>query len=148
MRGIKKEKTPFVRVKSDKQETDLMVSNVDLLKQIADNTNKGNQLLSQLRTFFKKSDKKDLKVDKPFQYANKKLGLSVKKNKIEENIVSIADNIQETVDLFYETLEDTKDIKRKTGSNTGTGSQSYTVRRGKSLLYDSYNIWREKALLE
>ena len=64
---------------------------------------------------------------------------------------ALEDNISrfpETVDLFYETLEDTKDLKRKTGSNTGTGSQSYTVRRGKSLLYDSYKIWREKALLE
>lgn len=111
MRGIKKEKTPFVRVKSDKQETDLMVSNVDLLKQIAENTNKGNQLLSQLKTFFKKSDKKDLKVDKPFQYANKKLGLSVKKNKLEENIVSIADNIQEIADFINELKG--KDIKGK-----------------------------------
>ena len=64
---------------------------------------------------------------------------------------ALEDNISrfpETVDLFYETLEDTKDLKRKTGSNTGTGSQSYTVRRGKSLLYDSYKVWREKALLE
>ena len=64
---------------------------------------------------------------------------------------ALEDNISrfpETVDLFYETLEDTKDIKRKTGSNTGINSQSYTVRRGKSLLYDSYKIWREKALLE
>ena len=64
---------------------------------------------------------------------------------------ALEDNVSrfpETVDLFYETLEDTKDIKRKTGSNTGTGSQSYTVRRGKSLLYDSYKVWREKALLE
>ena len=64
---------------------------------------------------------------------------------------ALEDNISrfpETVDLFYETLEDTKDLKRKTGSNTGTSSQSYTVRRGKSLLYDSYKIWREKALLE
>lgn len=40
----------------------------------------------------------------------------------------------ETVDLFVD-----KD---------GTKSQSYSVRRGKSLLYDSYKIWREKALLE
>ncbi len=30
----------------------------------------------------------------------------------------------------------------------GKKSQSYSVRRGKSLLYDSYKIWREKALLE
>ena len=40
----------------------------------------------------------------------------------------------ETVDLF---LSD--DDKKK---------QTYSVRRGKSLLYDSYKIWREKALLE
>jgi len=66
---------------------------------------------------------------------------------------ALEDNITrfpETVDLFYEDLEDTKAAKRKTGSSTGSGttSQSYTVRRGKSLLYDSYKIWREKALLE
>lgn len=40
----------------------------------------------------------------------------------------------ETVDLFIGDSEDKK--------------QSYSVRRGKSLLYDSYKIWREKALLE
>jgi len=40
----------------------------------------------------------------------------------------------ETVDLFIDA--------------DGTKSQSYSVRRGKSLLYDSYKIWREKALLE
>lgn len=40
----------------------------------------------------------------------------------------------ETVDLFID--------------EEGLKSQSYSVRRGKSLLYDSYKIWREKALLE
>lgn len=40
----------------------------------------------------------------------------------------------ETVDLFID--------------DDGKKSQSYSVRRGKSLLYDSYKIWREKALLE
>ena len=40
----------------------------------------------------------------------------------------------ETVELFLD-----QDEKR---------SQTYSVRRGKSLLYDSYKIWREKALLE
>jgi hypothetical protein len=30
----------------------------------------------------------------------------------------------------------------------GKNAHSYSVRRGKSLLYDSYKIWREKALLE
>jgi hypothetical protein len=47
----------------------------------------------------------------------------------------------ETVDLFYEDQQ--KDIK-------GNGGETYTysVKRGKSLLYDAYKIWREKALLE
>ena len=40
----------------------------------------------------------------------------------------------ETVDLFI--------------SDENSKTQSYSVRRGKSLLYDSYKIWREKALLE
>jgi hypothetical protein len=30
----------------------------------------------------------------------------------------------------------------------GTKSQTYRVRRGKSLLYDNYKVWREKSLLE
>ena len=52
----------------------------------------------------------------------------------------LEDNVSrfpETVDLFYETA-DSKD-----GVN-----HSYKVKRGKSLLYDAYKIWREKALLE
>lgn len=32
--------------------------------------------------------------------------------------------------------------------NADKNPQAYTVKRGKSLLYDSYKIWREKALLE
>jgi len=44
----------------------------------------------------------------------------------------------EKVDIFL----DEADYK------TGLNAKSYTVRRGKSLLYDSYKIWREKALLE
>lgn len=44
----------------------------------------------------------------------------------------------ETVDIFL-TDED---------YNTNLNAQSYLVRRGKSLLYDSYKIWREKSLLE
>lgn len=47
----------------------------------------------------------------------------------------------ETVDLFYE--EQNKEIEGK-GGETFT----YSVKRGKSLLYDAYKIWREKALLE
>ena len=53
----------------------------------------------------------------------------------------LEDNISrtpETVDLFYEDPE-VKD---------GGINHSYKVRRGKSLLYDAYKIWREKALLE
>jgi hypothetical protein len=40
----------------------------------------------------------------------------------------------ETVELFI--------------NEDGTKSQAYRVRRGKSLLYDNYKVWREKALLE
>ena len=47
----------------------------------------------------------------------------------------------ETVDLFYEDQQ--KDIK-----GNGGETYTYTVKRGKSLLYDAYKIWREKALLE
>lgn len=49
---------------------------------------------------------------------------------LEDNIT----RFPETVDLFTDSEK--------------TKSQSYSVRRGKSLLYDSYKIWREKALLE
>ena len=40
----------------------------------------------------------------------------------------------ETVELFI--------------NEDGTKSQAYRVRRGKSLLYDNYKVWREKSLLE
>ena len=66
---------------------------------------------------------------------------------------ALEDNVSrfpETVDLFYEEPEETKS-KRKAGSPSSTGSagsNNYTVRRGKSLLYDAYKTWREKALLE
>ena len=40
----------------------------------------------------------------------------------------------ETVELFL--------------NEDGTKSQAYRVRRGKSLLYDNYKVWREKSLLE
>ena len=40
----------------------------------------------------------------------------------------------ETVELFI--------------NEDGSKSQSYRVRRGKSLLYDNYKVWREKSLLE
>jgi len=64
----------------------------------------------------------------------------------------LEDNVSrfpETVDLFYEDPEEIK-TKKKAGvpSSSGGAGQTYTVRRGKSLLYDSYKIWREKALLE
>lgn len=67
---------------------------------------------------------------------------------------ALEDNISrfpETVDLFYNDTDiGSKEARRKNGvSTTNSGSTlSYTVRRGKSLLYDSYKIWREKALLE
>jgi hypothetical protein len=53
---------------------------------------------------------------------------------LEDNI----SRVPETVNLFYEDPEI---------ENNGI-SHNYKVRRGKSLLYDAYKIWREKALLE
>lgn len=53
----------------------------------------------------------------------------------------LEDNVSrfpETVDLFYEDPEQ---------ANEGV-NHSYKVKRGKSLLFDAYKIWREKALLE
>lgn len=44
----------------------------------------------------------------------------------------------ETVDMFL-TDDD---------YNSGANAHSYTIKRGKSMLYDSYKIWREKQLLE
>lgn len=53
----------------------------------------------------------------------------------------LEDNVSrfpETVDLFYEDPE----------KANGGVKNSYKVKRGKSLLFDAYKIWREKALLE
>ena len=64
---------------------------------------------------------------------------------------ALEDNITrfpETVDLFYEDLDDKTATRKHGAGNSTNNSQSYTVRRGKSLLYDSYKVWREKALLE
>ena len=67
---------------------------------------------------------------------------------LEDNIT----RFPETVKLFYNLDEDyttgKKKHKSKNSSSDGTGSQNYSVRRGKSMLYDAYKIWREKALLE
>jgi hypothetical protein len=53
----------------------------------------------------------------------------------------------ETVDMFLPDddtkAQDTKKDLEKNGSLV-----KYTVRRGKSILYDAYKIWREKQLLE
>ena len=57
----------------------------------------------------------------------------------------LLDNISrfpETVDLFIE------DDDISSGTKDTASASSYFVRRGKSMLYDSYKIWREKSLLE
>lgn len=59
----------------------------------------------------------------------------------------LEDNISrfpETVDLFYENQE----VDEITGKAASSVPYTYTVKRGKSLLYDAYKIWREKSLLE
>lgn len=57
----------------------------------------------------------------------------------------LEDNVSrfpETVDLFFEEMHEGQDTESIQGAYT------YTVKRGKSLLFDAYKIWREKALLE
>lgn len=57
----------------------------------------------------------------------------------------LEDNVSrfpETVELFIDNQLDSE-VK-----NRHPVSHAYTVKRGKSLLYDAYKIWREKALLE
>ena len=58
----------------------------------------------------------------------------------------LEDNISrfpETVDLFYEDMETSQKI-----NPIEQAAHRYTVKRGKSLLYDAYKVWREKSLLE
>ena len=64
---------------------------------------------------------------------------------LEDNVT----RFPETVNLFYDYDKDTKTKKsHKTKSSEATSANTYAVRRGKSMLYDAYKIWREKALLE
>jgi len=61
-------------------------------------------------------------------------------------------NVYQADDFVHACLEDNftrfpEKVELFIGED-GKKSQSYSVRRGKSLLYDSYKIWREKALLE
>ncbi len=55
----------------------------------------------------------------------------------------------ETVNLFIDYNKDLETKKKhKTKANETDSGSNYAVRRGKSMLYDAYKIWREKALLE
>lgn len=61
-------------------------------------------------------------------------------------------NVYQADDFVHACLEDNFTRFPETVSlfltNDETKTQLYNVRRGKSLLYDSYKIWREKSLLE
>jgi hypothetical protein len=61
-------------------------------------------------------------------------------------------NVYQADDFVHACLEDNFTRFPETVSlfltNDESKSQYYNVRRGKSLLYDSYKIWREKSLLE
>ena len=61
-------------------------------------------------------------------------------------------NVWQADDFVHGCLEDNftrypETVELLTGKE-GTASQVYRVRRGKSLLYDNYKVWREKSLLE
>ena len=66
---------------------------------------------------------------------------------LEDNVT----RFPETVDLFFDYDKDlTTNTKKKHKTKTSETAQAstYAVKRGKSMLYDAYKIWREKALLE
>jgi hypothetical protein len=61
-------------------------------------------------------------------------------------------NVYQADDFVHACLEDDytrfpEKFELFVGEN-GEKTQSYNVRRGKSMLYDAYKVWREKALLE
>ena len=61
-------------------------------------------------------------------------------------------NVWQADDFVHACLEDSSTRYPETVelflNEDGTKSQAYRVRRGKSLLYDNYKVWREKSLLE
>lgn len=97
MKGIRKQKVPVVKIE---QPEELPISNVELLKQIAENTEKTNTLLSQALS--ERSGKKGegLSIDKPLQFVNKRFQTRKTKIKLEEVLLTISDNIQKVVDYF------------------------------------------------
>jgi hypothetical protein len=61
-------------------------------------------------------------------------------------------NVYQADDFVHACLEDDytrfpEKVELFVGEN-GEKKQAYSVRRGKSMLYDAYKVWREKALLE
>ena len=62
-------------------------------------------------------------------------------------------NVYQADDFVHACLEDNftrfpETVELFSSDNDDGPKHAYSVRRGKSLLYDSYKIWREKALLE
>lgn len=61
-------------------------------------------------------------------------------------------NVYQADDFVHACLEDDftrfPEVVELFVDKDGKKSQSYSVRRGKSMLYDAYKVWREKALLE
>lgn len=61
-------------------------------------------------------------------------------------------NVYQADDFVHACLEDSFTRYPETVelfvNDDGSKSQAYRVRRGKSLLYDNYKVWREKSLLE
>lgn len=65
------------------------------------------------------------------------------------NVYQADDFVHACLDDNYSRFPETVDIfLTDTDYKAGANAQSYTVKRGKSMLYDSYKVWREKTLLE
>lgn len=95
-------------------------------------------------------------VENGTAYLNNYLGTNVNSLNANFKMKSNEVNIYQADDFVHACLEDnftrfpekvdifTNDEDYKAGVN----SQAYTVKRGKSILYDAYKVWREKSLLE
>lgn len=89
-------------------------------------------------------------------YLNNYLGSNVTNGTYNYKMKSNDVNVYQADDFVHAYLEDNytrypekvEIFMTEDDYKNGQNPQAYTVKRGKSILYDSYKIWREKSLLE
>lgn len=101
--------------------------------------------------FIEVPNTKDLGYDYS-EVANAASGITIANYRMKSNdiIVHQADDyVHAYLDDNYTRFPETVQIyKNSTDYDADLNSMDYTVKRGKSILYDSYKTWREKTLLE